>query len=176
VCTNLHRQRRRFIVSVARKWDLWRFVFHHERRDRLRRRGTGPEYRDIRGLIIEWDPSIEYPCLLGLHALVRRQHWIIGWELDFLLGTSPQDDTYGEFSTVGYAGGTFSGTGSITTSGSPSTLYETVILGVATFGGPGDVFVTAPFNFGSAPEPASFGMLAAGLGILAWLGRRRKAA
>jgi hypothetical protein len=101
---------------------------------------------------------------------------IDSWDLAFSLGTSPGGSNVGQFTTSGSPGGTFSGTGSITTSSSPSTLYETVVLSVNTNGETGDLFITAPFNFGSAPEPASFGMLAAGLGILAWLGRRRKAA
>jgi hypothetical protein len=99
---------------------------------------------------------------------------IDSWSLGFSLGTTEATNNVGQFTTIGSPGGTFSGTGSITTSGSPTTLYETIVLEVNTNGGTGDLFITAPFNFGSAPEPASAGLLAAGLGILAWLGRRSK--
>jgi hypothetical protein len=106
---------------------------------------------------------------------------IESWNLSFDLGTGVGDSTYGSFSTSANPSGpgSFVGNGIVTVGTSvpaSSTIYETVVLAVTTNGGTGDVFITAPFNFGSAPEPASFGLLGAGLGILAWLGRRRKAA
>jgi hypothetical protein len=101
---------------------------------------------------------------------------ISGWNLKFELGTSAGNSADGSFTTTGGAGaGTFTGSGTMTASGSPATLYETIVLAISTSGASGNVVITAPFDFG-VPEPATVGTLGAGLGFLAWLFRRRKRA
>jgi hypothetical protein len=102
---------------------------------------------------------------------------ITTWSNGFNLGTSSGDNSYGDFGTSGNGGGNFTGSGIITLLSDPSggsTLYETFNLVIET-SGTGDVLITAPFDFG-VPEPATAGMFGAGLGLLAWLFRRRNRA
>jgi hypothetical protein len=103
------------------------------------------------------------------------------WNLEFELGTAGTPNLYGSQTFSGSQ----SGSGGPTVnnnilSGSP--LVETVVL--STFGNPtafpnGFLTLANPdFQFqglSSAPEPASAGLLAAGLGFFAWLFRRRRA-
>lgn len=106
---------------------------------------------------------------------------ITSWTLFFVLGTSRGTKTYGrEEADTGSGPGTFSGNDTITLTNGPaltsSPFYEAVLLSVVT-SGTGDVVITAPFDVGATtPEPATAGTLAAGLGLLAWMSRRRKRA
>ena len=104
------------------------------------------------------------------------------WNLEFELGTSGSPALYGSQT---FSGST-SGSGSLTVNpggiADGNALVETVVL---TLTGIETDYSTAPpafqvndpdFQFQgiSAPEPASAGLLAAGLGFFAWLFRRRR--
>jgi len=111
---------------------------------------------------------------------------IQSWSLEFDFGTSLASSFYGSYTATGGSGsGTFSGAGLITLSSYPTantTVWETVTLNVNTAGNGGDVYIEVPepssFDYDSVPipEPATAGTLAAGLGFLTWLFRRRKRA
>ncbi len=112
---------------------------------------------------------------------------IDSWTLGFELGSSPGFTDYGAVSGSGLSGGSISGGDTLTVSqdiASGSTLYESVVLSVnTTNSGGGGIQVTVPtlstWDFNSAaapavPEPASVGMIGAGLAFLGALIRRRR--
>jgi hypothetical protein len=115
---------------------------------------------------------------------------ITSYDVDFSLGTSAGVANLGYASLSGGAtsGGTVSGSGTLTvdpTIASGSSLYETVQVYVfASNSGGGGITVTVPQNttadFENAPlasgtpEPASVGMIGAGLAMLGMMFRRRK--
>lgn len=114
---------------------------------------------------------------------------ISSWQLDFMLGSTAGGSDFGSFSTNGSGGGTLiesDSIGIVVVSGgiaSGTTLFETAQITV-NMGNAGDLEVTVPegttLDFQSVasaavPEPASVGMIGAGLAFLGTLlGRRRK--
>jgi hypothetical protein len=117
---------------------------------------------------------------------------ISSYDMDFSLGVSPGDASLGYASISGGApvGSSISGSGDLTvnpTIASGSTLYETVSLFVfansATGAGGVQIslpeattadFENAPLASAGTPEPASMGMIGAGLAMLGMMFRRRK--
>jgi hypothetical protein len=107
------------------------------------------------------------------------------WTVLMELGSTAGSDNFGSIGFSGgfsnTSGGAFSGSGTLSISGSVASeadLFETVVLTLPVNGG-SDVEVTFPFNFdavnaSAVPEPASVATLGSGLGIMAWLFRRRR--
>jgi hypothetical protein len=104
------------------------------------------------------------------------------WDVQFSLGSTSGGMDFGSTVFSGSfsnsSGGTFIGSGMLNISGSiasGSALYETVQIQVPVLTGAG-VQIAFPFNFDAvgAPEPGSVGLLGAGLGLLSWLGLRRR--
>jgi hypothetical protein len=101
----------------------------------------------------------------------------VNWSLLFVLSptSNPLVEAYGSSYDTGSGVGSFSGSDLLTLGGPVTgTVYETVELTVNSEGN-GDVDITAPFSMGSVPEPASVATLGAGLGLLGWLYRRKRA-
>jgi hypothetical protein len=111
---------------------------------------------------------------------------ITSWNLGFELGSSPGFTNDGAVSGSGSGAGTFSGSSVLTVSNnivSGSTLYETVVLTLNLNGNFGFIQITVPtnttFDFQSVaasavPEPASVGLIGAGLAFFGALLRRRR--
>ena len=107
------------------------------------------------------------------------------WTVEFELGSSGGTSNFGSVSFSGGIGNTSSisgsNSGSLAVSGtvtSGSTIFESVIVTLPTTGN-AEVGLAYPFSFNSVnltgvPEPSSVGTVAAGLGFLGWLLRRRR--